>query len=130
MRSFTVVFALLALVLGLGVVARGEDGAEDKVAKLERHVALLEAQVEYLTAREDAVTAYLLAATERSKALRANLARSRDEGFTQAAISSTSREYLLGGLEGYAADVARDLPDLTEVQVQLRRQIENLKRKR
>ena len=130
MRSITVVVGLLALVLGLGVVARGEDGAQDQVGRLEKQVELLEAQVAYLRAREDALTTYLLASEGRSNALSQDLARSRREGFTMAAISSTSREALLSGLEGYAAAVGADLPALTKEQAELLRRIKNLERQR
>ena len=130
MRSFTVVCGLLVLVLGLTVVAQGEDGGEDKVLRLEKQVEVLEAQVDYLMARETQLTAYLLATEGRSTALAQNLARSRTEGFTMAAISSTSRELLLGGLQEYAKDIAKDLPAVTREQAEQLRRIQNLRRKR
>lgn len=130
MRSITVVSALMVLVLGLGVVAWGEDGSQDRVATLESQVELLEAQVEYLAARENVLSAYLLDAETRGAALERNLSRSRAEGFTMGAISSTSRELLLGGLEAYAGDIAKDLPTLTREQTDLLRRIQNLKRRR
>ncbi len=130
MRSITVVSAFLVLVLALGVVAWGEDGSQDRVAKLEQQVELLEAQVEYLVARESVLTTYLLDAEARGATLGRNLARSRAEGFTMGAISSTSRELLLGGLEGYAGDIAKNLPSLTREQNDLLRRIQLLQRKR
>ena len=130
MRSIPFGLARLALVLGLGVVAWGEDGSEDKLSKLEKQVELLEAQVAYLGARETALTTYILATEQRSAGLRNKLARSRAEGFTMAAFSAPSRELLLGGLEGYASDIGRDLPALTDEEAQLLRKVQLLQRKR
>ncbi|MHC5009831.1 MAG: hypothetical protein ACYTG6_02650 [Planctomycetota bacterium] len=119
MRVATTLFTLALLVFAFQAVAGGEEEGEDPIPALEKRIQVLEQKVEYLTAREEALTTYVLAAEQRSKSLAADLARSRAEGFTAGAISSTSREFLLAGLDGLAASMVEDLPAVTPEQRKL-----------
>ena len=62
--------------------------------------------------------------------LQKGLAASRREGFTKAAISSTSRELLLRTLEEDAKALVKEVPARTKDQEQLLKQIERRLRAR
>jgi hypothetical protein len=112
----------LALILaaglaGFGSLASGHDDLEK--AALEKRVKKLELRLDYLLAREKAVTDWVLRNQQRSADLQRGFRVAREQGFTAAAISSTSREALLSTLEAVAVDLGRDLPEVTKEQTSL-----------
>lgn len=132
MRWILVLVALVVVGAGLAAFARGEDEPENEkeIKQLKQQVALLELEMEYLLQREEALTSYLALNFERGKVLADGFAASRREGFTQAAISSTSREILLRTLDRGAKDLQSDIPVWTADQERTRKQIERLKKAR
>lgn len=136
MRAPILVTALAALALagilltGPARPAHGEDAdLQAKLRAMEKRQDVLELQVAYLLEREEDLTKYVTANLARGKALAENLRRARAEGFTQAAISSTSREILLGSLEAAARAMQEEVPVLTEEQERLLKEIDQRKRR-
>ena len=130
MRWMLVLVAILVVGVSLAAFAQGEDDPDKDVKQLKEQVALLELEVEYLVQRERALTEYIVLNLERGKLLGQGFAASRREGFTKAAISSTSREILLNTLERGARDLQEGVPVLTDDQARLLKQIERLRKAR
>jgi hypothetical protein len=91
----------------------------ERLESLERQVKLLQDEVGYLLAREEALTAAALAATPASKAMVTGLEMARREGFEAAAIPAPSRVALLRTLDGLARDMAGAVPTPTAEEARL-----------
>ena len=87
-------------------------------------MAGLEFQVEYLRAREVALTKYVLLNERRAAGLEDIARRSRAAGFEAKSIAVDSRRILLGGLETLAASLRKDLPALTREEQLLLKKIQ------
>jgi hypothetical protein len=109
----------VVLGAGFGLLARADDPAAPTPEALAHRLATLDLQVQYLLSREKAHTAYVMETQARARALAQALRSARDEGFTAGAISSTSREVLLAGLEDLAKDLTRLLPEVTREEKEL-----------
>jgi hypothetical protein len=128
-------FVLLPLVMaagvGLSVLSAGRATAEDPIPPtpemLLKRIQALELEVQYLRARDVDVTAYLLETRAHAQSLAQSLRTAREQGFTAGAISSTSREALLSGLEGHAERITRSLPEITRGQKELLDQAQRLR---
>jgi len=142
-----VLFLVLGLALGAlavhAVVARADgDGAPAPVAdpsdpgarldamqaRYERDTAVLRTEIDYLRAREAALTKYVLAMGGTSSSVKNNVAIARREGFEAAAISAPSRVAVLRTLDQLAADLAGSLPVPSASDVALRKQADELRR--
>jgi hypothetical protein len=126
---------VLLAVLGFGlstlartIPARAEDADQEQNRLLKKRIEILELQVAYLLDREQDLTTYATLHTPRARNLSDSLHRSRAEGFTQAAISSTSRELLLGGLEAEARAMQEKVPVVTKEQQRLLKEVDARKR--
>jgi hypothetical protein len=118
MRPVLVLALLLsASVVGLVRMASGHDTVDRDA--LDARIQKMELRIDYLLSREKAVTEYVLRNQQRAADLSRGLAAARAEGFTAGAISSTSREALLGALEAAARDLGKDLPEVTKEQKSL-----------
>lgn len=125
MRILASLLLVSTLVLGVHALASGEDGE----AVLKQRIESLELQMEYALSREAALTAYVLRNGDRANALDQLVSTMRQQGFTKRAIPPISRESLLGGLAGMAADLRKDLPALDKDQQVLLKRIEAGKKK-
>lgn len=117
--ALVAVLALAAATLGKSPLARAEEESPSRADLLEGRVDALDKLVEYLLARDRAVTAYLVAEEERGRALEDSLALAREQGFTMAAMPYSSRETLLEALGNLARQMRTDLPQVTEEQKQI-----------
>jgi hypothetical protein len=115
-------------------VARAEEdgGGADRMTKLEAHVLSLRADVAYLLAREETLTAaastQAAGLTTASTALTNGVANARTNGFEAAAISAPSRVLLLKGLQDAGAAMSGRAPALTPAEARLRKEAEALRR--
>jgi len=130
MRGIVILSLLAVLGLGVAGLAQGEDGSADEARLMKKRVEVLELQVAYLLEREADLSRYAQTNRARGLALEKQLKRARAQGFTMAAISSTSRESLLRGLETTALAMQQGVPVLTDSQKRLLRQIDARKRAR
>src|SRR5262245_50042261 len=112
MRAFATLCLLAVVILGVATWARGDDDPAD--AGLRHRVETLELQVKYLTARETALTAYVLANEQRSAGLTEMARDARALGFAAAAVPAQSRERILAGFEAMARSLLADLPHVTK----------------
>lgn len=127
--SLLVLLATGGAVLGFTEGARGEEPpSPEQLALMKKRQEVLELQVAYLLEREEDLSAYVTANLERGREMAQALRRARAEGFTQAAISSTSRELLLTGLEAQARAMQEGVPAVTKEQERLLREIDRRKR--
>ena len=111
----------LVLVLGLATLARGDDPSAD--ATLQDRVVTLELQVKYLSSREAAMTAYVVANEQRSAGLAQTAREARALGFAAGAVPAESRERILAGLETMSKSLLAGLPVLTKEQAEWADQI-------
>lgn len=130
MRWIPVLVALALLATAASVGALGADDGPVDVALLKQRIDVLDLEVAYLRQREVDLTAYSVLQAEQGKAFERRLATVRADGFTMAAISSTSREALLASLEQVAKSLQQGVPTPTEAQARLLEQIERLKKAR
>ena len=126
MRTLTLVLTIGLLVLGVTVLARGED-TDDPVADLQKQVEQLELKVSYLMARETDLTKFLAASEARGVALQEMVARMLTQGYTKKAIPPRSRETLMAGLRALGASLRADVPVVTEKQAALLKAIDRAK---
>ncbi len=117
------VFALGALTLAAA------DGDAPDPEKMSTQIDALEAQVEYLRAREDALTAYILLNDQRAEGILRTTKASRDAGFEKNRIPERSRTILLKGMDDLAASLRAELPALTKEQAALRKKADALAKK-
>lgn len=129
MRTVLATLAVLTLTLGAFALAHGDEAetAKDALQALRGRMEVLEAEVQYLRAREADVSAYLLRNAQRADGLDAVAARAREAGFEAKSIPLESRRLLLRGMEGLAASLREGLPVPTPEQVKLQRQAEKLR---
>jgi hypothetical protein len=117
MRPVLVVCALGVLSLAVALtfsVARAapedEASALDRIGALEQQVRLLQDEVAYLLAREEALTRAAVAADPAARTFVAGLATARREGFEAAAFPAPARATLMRSLEGLARDLSAATP--------------------
>ena len=115
MRIVTSLLVLVVLVLGAFAVARAHDDPSEKKL-LQDRLEALEAQVEYLRAREQALTGYVLQNAQRAEGLEEVARRARLAGFEANRVPVDSRKILLKGMESLAVSLRQDLPKLTKEQ--------------
>lgn len=122
MRAFSNPVLFVALFAGIALAsvyaaggfpaAQAHEDADAKKA-LEDKIEVLALQVEYLRAREAALTKYVLLNEKRAAGLEEIARRSRAAGFESRSIAVDSRRILLGGIESLAVSLRKDLPALT-----------------
>ncbi len=124
---------VLASVLGVvAVSARAQDDGVDVTAQvrlLQDQVASLRADVEFLRARDAALTGAAGRLANAAQALRNGTGQARTQGFEGAAIPQASRASLLATLDGLARDLGTATPPaLTPQEQELRRRAEDLRK--
>ncbi len=113
--ALVAVGALAASHLVGPVFARGGAVAEPPrvdrgTLSVERRLKALETEVAYLRSREEAVSRYVLANSQRSTHLQQLAADLVRLGFTARAVPAESREALVAGLRGVANSLSEGLP--------------------
>lgn len=113
-------FAVAAVLLAFRpYVARAEGEAELRLSAVEQRAKALEAEVEYLRARETTLTKAVLAHGSAAADLSATAAEARAAGFEAAAVPAASRQALLAGLERTARSLSSASPAVTQVEAAL-----------
>lgn len=121
MRHIVLTFALVLAGALAGVAFAKSHAEPDRTTwNTKDRLRVLELEVKLLQAREKALSAYVLANDERAAGIEKLVARCRREGFTGAAISSTSRISLLNGIEALAKSMREGLPAATADEEALR----------
>ena len=118
----------LVLVGALAGAAFAKSHAEPDRAKwnTKDRLRTLELEVQILQAREKALSAYVMANAERAEGIDKLVAQCRREGFTGAAISSTSRESLMNGMTALAKSMRQGLPTASADDEALQKALKNL----
>lgn len=122
MRTAVCLLAVTSLLLGAHTLAQGEDG---EMKKLKDRLHDCEYQLKYLRSRERAMTAYMLMNSRRADGLDWIAARTTELGFTNAAITPASREFLLDGLTKLAGSLREDLPVVSEEEMDFLKQVKS-----
>ena len=132
MRIALVILTVLVLTFGFLAFAQGDEAlpavTPKALAELTARVEALQAEVEYLRSREDALRAYVLANDQRAKGLMDVVARARRAGFEANRIPVDSRKILMSGLEAAAKSLQKGLPAVTPAEAKLLKQITRLRR--
>jgi predicted NAD/FAD-dependent oxidoreductase len=118
MRNLTLVLTIGLLVLGVTVLARGEDEGS-QLADLQKQVERLELQVSYLRAREADLTTYALGNQARAEMVQAMIAKMDEQGYTARAIPANCRVTHMDGMKALAKSLLEQLPIVSEEQTAL-----------
>jgi hypothetical protein len=124
--SVLAIVALSARADGEGPPPPAPDPAV-KIAALERQVAALKADVDFLRARDVALTSSFLAFGRTAQNLHTGMAQARAAGFAAAAIPADSRIAVLTALDALATDLASSPPTLTPAEKELLRHADELR---
>jgi len=101
--------------------------ASVKIAALEARVEALRANVDYLRARDVALTNAVLSLGKTASELRTGTGQARASGFAAAAIPEASRSALLAALDTLAANLSSGLPAPSAAEVELKRRADDLR---
>ncbi len=128
MRSITIglVFGTLLVFAAQGFARGDEEEAKEPaavkpadVSALRMRVNALEAQIQYLRSRDEALTRYVLGNEARADGIAQVVKRARAEGFEAKSIPPASRKTLLGGMESMAASLRTDLPAISKEEARM-----------
>lgn len=120
---------IVAAVSAVSARAEGEPSDLDsRLAALQLEVRALNAEVDYLKAREESLSKYVSGLATVSQSTRAAVAQARTAGFEAAAVPSDSRVAVLVAIERIAGGIATDLPVAAPAERELRRRADLARR--
>ena len=125
---FLVVCVLTLSWHAISARAEGEGDPTVRLNGLEAQNKLLRAEVNYLLAREAALTKWTLGMNTLQQNLNANLGAARAQGFESAAISAPSRVAVLKAIDQMGHDLMDKLPVPTSAEQQMRKAADDLRR--
>ncbi len=133
MRTFALPLLAVALIVAAvyAVSARAEGEPADFDARLnalQLEVRALNAEIDYLKAREESLSRYATGLATVSQSTRAAVSQARTAGFEAAAIPADSRVAVLVAIDRMAGGIATDLPIAAPAERELRRRADVARR--
>lgn len=132
MRTLVSLFLVVSVLTlswhAISARAEGEGDPQARLASLEAQNKVLRAEVDYLLAREAAITKWTLGINTLQQNLNGNLGAARSQGFESAAISAPSRVAVLKAIDQIGHDLMDKLPIPTAAEQQMRKKADDLRR--
>jgi hypothetical protein len=132
MRTLVSLFLVVTVVAlswhAISARAEGEGDPAARLTVLETQNKALRAEVDYLLAREQSTTKWILGINTLQQNLNTNVGAARSQGFESAAISAPSRIAVLKAIDQMGHDLMDKLPVPTSAEQQMRKKADDLRR--